>query len=93
MLLLLAVFAVVNGALFVLKGRKDEKPGLFEIPRFVPALGTIVCVGLITVRVTTGDWRAPALAGALLVGCFVIYFAMRAHALPAGRMAKPDDET
>jgi amino acid transporter len=92
-LLLLAVFAVVNGALFVLKGRKDEKPGLFEIPRFVPALGTIVCVGLITVRVTTGDWRAPALAGALLVGCFVIYFAMRAHALPAGRMAKPDDET
>jgi APA family basic amino acid/polyamine antiporter len=88
-LLLLSVFAVVNGALFVLKGRKNEKPGLFEVPRFVPALGTIVCVGLIAVRVTTGDWRAPALAGALLIGCFVIYFAMRSY---AGSMMEPDDE-
>jgi amino acid transporter len=32
-LLLLLVFMVVNGALFVLKGRKGEKPGRFEIPR------------------------------------------------------------
>ena len=91
-LLLLAVFAVVNGALFVLKGRKSEKPGLFEVPRFVPALGTIVCTGLIAVRVITGDWRAPALAGALLVGCLVIYFAMRSHALPAGDVVEPDGE-
>ena len=90
-LLLLAVFAVVNGALFVLKGRKGEKPGLFEIPRFVPALGTVVCLVLIGVRVSTGDWRAPAIAAALLLGCFAIYAAMRMRALPAGRKVEQDD--
>ncbi|MEM7192657.1 MAG: APC family permease, partial [Pseudomonadota bacterium] len=35
-LLLLTVFAVVNGALFILKGRKGEPPGRFEVPRIVP---------------------------------------------------------
>ncbi|ODR98735.1 amino acid transporter [Methyloceanibacter marginalis] len=83
-LLLLSVFAVVNGSLFVLKGRKSEEPGKFEIPRFVPALGVIVCVVLIAVRVSTGDWRAPAIAGGLLLGCLVIYLGMRSHTLPAG---------
>jgi APA family basic amino acid/polyamine antiporter len=90
-LLLLAVFAVVNGALFVLKGRRGEKPGQFEIPRFVPALGTLVCLVLIVVRVSTGDWRAPAIAGALLLGCFAIYVAMRARTHPAGRVVEQDD--
>lgn len=85
-LLLLSVFAVVNGSLFVLKGRKSEEPGKFEIPRFVPALGVIVCVVLIAVRVSTGDWRAPAIAGGLLLGCLVIYLAMRSHTLPAGKI-------
>ncbi len=63
-LLLLSVFAVVNGALFVLNGRKDEAPGRFEIPRIIPALGAVVCLGLVAVRVSSGDWRAPARAGA-----------------------------
>ena len=90
-LLLLAVFAVVNGALFVLKGRKGEKAGLFEIPRFVPALGFFVCLALILVRVFTGDWRAPAIAGALLLGCLAIYVAMRAHVIPTGHKTEEDD--
>lgn len=76
-LLLLTVFSVVNGALFVLKGRKGEPPGRFEIPRIIPALGFLVCVGLIVVRVSTGDWRAPAIAGSLLLACFLIYMLMR----------------
>ncbi|WP_244500369.1 APC family permease [Methyloceanibacter methanicus] len=76
-LLLLTVFSVVNGALFVLKGRKGEPPGRFEIPRIIPALGFLVCVGLIVVRVSTGDWRAPAIAGSLLLACFLIYVLMR----------------
>ena len=88
-LLLLAVFTVVNGSLFVLKQRKGEKPGRFEVPLFVPALGAIVCVSLIVVRVSTGDWRAPAIAGALLLGCFVIYGAMRAR---NGEPMRPVDE-
>lgn len=75
-LLLLTVFAVVNGALFILKGRQGEEPGKFEIPRIIPALGFLVCAGLIAVRVSTGDWQAPAIAGALLLGCFLIYLLM-----------------
>ncbi len=77
-LLLLAVFVVVNGALLVLQRRKGERPGRFEVPRFVPALGVTVCLVLIMVRVGTGDWRAPALAGALLLFVLGAYAAMRA---------------
>jgi amino acid transporter len=76
-LLLLTVFCVVNAALVVLQRRKGEKPGKFEVPAFVPALGAIACVILIAVRVSTGDWRAPALAGALIALTFLLYFFMR----------------
>jgi amino acid transporter len=76
-LLLLLVFTVVNGALFILKRRKGERPGRFEVPLFVPASGAIVCLVLIVVRVATGDWRAPALAGILLLGSLVLYGLMR----------------
>jgi basic amino acid/polyamine antiporter, APA family len=82
-LLLLLVFMVVNGALFILKGRKGEQPGYFEVPRIVPALGAVVCLILISVRVGSGDWRAPAIAGALLLGSFAIYLVMRTRALGA----------
>ena len=76
-LLLLLVFTVVNGALFILKGRDGEKRGRFEIPRALPALGALTCLILIVVRVATGDWQAPALAGALLVGAFALYVLMQ----------------
>jgi APA family basic amino acid/polyamine antiporter len=76
-LLLLLVFMVVNGALFVLQGRASEPPGRFEIPRFVPALGALVCCILIVVRTVTGDAQAPLLAGVLLLGAFAIYMLMR----------------
>jgi amino acid transporter len=79
-LLLLAVFAVVNGALFVLKGRKGEASGYFEVPRLIPALGVFVCLALILVRVTTGDWQASAIAGGLLLGCLAIYALVRPKA-------------
>jgi amino acid transporter len=76
-LLLLLVFMVVNGALFILKRRKDEKPGRFEIPLLVPALGALVCGVLIVVRTATGDVQAPLLAGALLAGALGIYVLIR----------------
>jgi APA family basic amino acid/polyamine antiporter len=72
-LMLLVVFAVVNAALFALKGRPGEPSGAFEVPRWVPALGTSVCLLLIIVRVSTGDWRAPALAGLLLLAILGVY--------------------
>ena len=68
-----SVFAVVNAALFVLKRRPGEKRGYFEIPLAVPALGALVCLVLVVVRVGTGDWRAPAIAGVLLLGAVLIY--------------------
>jgi APA family basic amino acid/polyamine antiporter len=76
-LLLLLVFTVVNGALFILKGRDGEKRGRFEIPRAIPALGALTCLILIVVRVATGDWQAPALAGALLIGAFALHVLMQ----------------
>lgn len=76
-LLLLLVFMVVNGALFILKGRKGEHRGRFEIPRFVPALGATVCFVLIAVRVASGDVVAPLLAGGLLLGALVVYAVMQ----------------
>ena len=82
-LLLLLVFAVVNAALFVLKRRPGEKHGYFEIPAAVPALGALVCLVLVAVRVGTGDWRAPAIAGVLLLGAVLIYAAVRPKAAPA----------
>lgn len=80
-LLLLVVFAIVNGALFVLQRRVGEAKGKFEVPGWVPALGTVVCLALIIVRVSTGDWRAPALAGAMLVGIVGLHFLMRRRVL------------
>jgi basic amino acid/polyamine antiporter, APA family len=82
-LLLLLVFAVVNAALFVLKRRPGEKHGYFEIPPAVPALGALVCLVLVMVRVGTGDWRAPAIAGALLLASAVIYAIVRPKVAPA----------
>ena len=45
-LLLLAVFAVMNAALVVLKRRPGEPPGGFEIPFAVPVCGAAVCTVL-----------------------------------------------
>jgi len=41
----------------------------------VPALGTIICLVLISVRLTSSDWQAPALAGTMLVGMLALYAA------------------
>lgn len=42
-LLLLCSFVVVNLSLIVLKRRKSEPKGLFEVPMFVPIGGVIIC--------------------------------------------------
>ncbi|MEQ1715679.1 MAG: amino acid permease, partial [Hyphomicrobium sp.] len=76
-LLLLFVFTVVNAALAVLKMRPGEKPGSFEVPLFVPVIGTVVCAILIAFRVTTGHWQAPMIAGVLLAAIVVIYAALK----------------
>lgn len=79
-LLLLIVFALLNGALILLKNRPGEPHGRFEIPLFLPALGALVCSILVIVRVMTGDWRAPAIAGGLIAGILVLYALFRPKA-------------
>ncbi len=76
-LLLLAVFTVVNLALLVLQRRPAEKHGGFEVPAVVPALGALVCGALLVNRVLSGDWRAPALAGVLLAVILLAFFVLR----------------
>ena len=76
-LLLLAVFTLVNIALFVLQRRPSEPRGGFEVPSFVPALGALVCLALLVNRVATGNWVAPALAGGVLVAIAALYAVVR----------------
>lgn len=79
-LLLLSVFVVVNASLVILKLRKGEEKGGFEIPLFVPALGSFVCLVLITTRihgaVTGADQAAhiaPLVAGSIIVVSLILY--------------------
>lgn len=76
-LLLLVVFAIVNGALLILQRRAGEVKGAFEIPQFVPLLGCLVCTALIAVRLFSSDWQAPALAAGLIAAIVAIYFWLR----------------
>ena len=76
-LLLLLVFSVVNSALVILKLRPGEPHGAFELPLAVPALGAVVCVALFLARAVAGDWRAPAIAGVLLLGVGALYLWIR----------------
>ena len=66
----------------MLKNRRGEPPGGFEVPSVVPALGALVCAALVTVRVATPDargqfqWRAPLTAAAVL-GVIVLLYVVR----------------
>lgn len=88
-LLLLVVFTVVNGALILLKLRPGEPTGAFEAPIFVPVLGALVCAGLLGVRVTTGDWRSPAIAGGIVLAALALYAWMRVRMADRGDGASP----
>ena len=83
-LLLLLVFSVVNSALVILKLRPDEPEGAFELPIAVPALGAVVCFVLFAARVGAGDWRAPVIAGVLLVGVLAVHLVLRPQLSKSG---------
>ena len=76
-ILLLFVFALVNGALIVLKRREGNIAGAFNVPVIVPALGAVICGGMIAGRTLEGDWRSPAIALAMIGIILVSYVVTR----------------
>ena len=93
-LLLLTVFTVVNISLVVLKLRKGEERGGFEVPIFVPALGALVCGTLIVTRLNTAltssnpaERPAPVIAIAIILIGLALYKVLK----PKDVLAKIED--
>jgi amino acid transporter len=79
-LLLLLVFGLMNAALIVLKIRRKEDRGHFEVPMVVPIIGFFICMALVGTRLSSGGaegWKAPAIAVTLLAGIGILYFVVR----------------
>ena len=88
-LLLLAVFALMNGAQLLLANRAGEPRAPIRLPSLVPALGGLICLGLLGARALGGEIRAPLIALALIGGILLLYFATRATHRPD---ATPSEE-
>jgi amino acid transporter len=93
-LLLLAVFTVVNIGLVLLKRRPGEPRGRFEVPMIVPVLGALVCGILIIVRghsaVTSADPAsrvAPLVAAAIVGVALLLYFVIKPKNVVAEEVA------
>jgi amino acid transporter len=87
-LLLLGCFAVVNLALIVLKLRKGEPRGRFEVPIVIPALGIVINMTLIASRIDEFlhnrdvGGKPMIIAVGLSVLIVVLYLIMRPKAIP-----------
>jgi amino acid transporter len=93
-LLLLTVFTVVNVSLVVLKLRKSEERGGFEVPIIVPALGALVCGTLIVTRLNTAltssnpaERPAPVISIAIILIGLALYKVLK----PKDVLAKVED--
>jgi amino acid transporter len=93
-LLLLCCFVVVNAALIVLKLRKAEPRGKFEVPVIVPALGIVVNLALVTARVTDASVgrRPVVIAGVMVAVIALLYFVMRPKAITEETLAEAEKE-
>jgi amino acid transporter len=90
-LLLLAVFVLVNGALIVLKRREGDVAGCFNAPIPVPIAGALICSLMIAARVTQDDWRSPAIAGAVIAMILLLYlltYPRRSEDSPRGQKGR-----
>jgi APA family basic amino acid/polyamine antiporter len=91
-LLLLTSFMIVNASLVVLKRRAGEPPGQFEVPTFIPVLGILVNATLIIARLSgEAGWRAPAIAGAIVVIATLLYFVLRPKNITDAALAELGD--
>jgi amino acid transporter len=71
--LLLICFMAVNLSLVVLKHRKGEPRGRFEIPYVIPVLGALVCA----LMLSYAKIEEFKVAGAILVVIVILYFVIR----------------
>ena len=71
--LLLITFSFVNIGLFILKKRRGEETGLFEIPSFIPILAATICLAMLFSAKT----KELTVAGIILLIIFGLYFFVR----------------
>jgi APA family basic amino acid/polyamine antiporter len=91
-ILLLTSFMIVNASLVVLKRRAGEPPGQFEVPTLIPVLGILVNATLIIARLSgEAGWRAPAIAGAIVVVATLLYFVLRPKNITDAALAELGD--
>jgi amino acid transporter len=77
-ILLLMVFVFVNASLLRLQRRPEEPKGAFEIHPIIPALGMLVCGGMLLSNFLDESRRASIpIALALLAGITVLYLIAR----------------
>ena len=74
--LLLLCFMLVNVALVVLKHRKGEPKGRFEISYIIPVLGALVCA----LMLSYAKIEEFKVAGAILTVIVILYFVVRPNA-------------
>ncbi|HVJ66125.1 MAG TPA: APC family permease [Bdellovibrionota bacterium] len=74
--LLLFCFMVVNIALVVLKARKGEARGRFEVPYVVPVLGALVCAAMLSFS----KLEELRVAGTIMLVIVVLYFVVKPKA-------------
>ncbi|MCO5142550.1 MAG: amino acid permease [Oligoflexia bacterium] len=83
--LLLLCFVVVNISLVVLQ-RKEKIPGTFEVPSFVPVLGSLVCLAMLS-QTKLQEWL---IAGSILIVITVLYFVLRPSANSMAQLGELD---
>jgi len=76
-ILLLAVFVLMNAAQIALAHRPGEPTAPIKLPAFVPALGAMICAVLLILRAATGEAVAPLIAGGLILAILALYLATR----------------
>lgn len=81
-LLLLTGFFMMNISLIILKKRKSEEKGRFEIPYFIPVLGAVLAITLIFSATFEEAKRAM---GVFAVSC-ILYFVVRPKAEAIDKM-------
>lgn len=76
-ILLLAVFVLMNLAQIALAKRTGEPQAVIRLPLIVPILGGLICAVLLVVRAVTGEIVAPLIAGGLLAAIIALYLLTR----------------